>query len=243
MQSRIKVWTSLGLAATLACSGLAGCAEKTDPPPEGVTQTGEGGHDIGALPLPQRLVFMSGHVEAGLALYRAGEADAAAPHLLHPVSETHEAERAGLADLGFDATPFEAVSAALEAGEPASEIEPQLEAAEANLREVRSRAAGDTASLIRFLMETATEEYTIAVNDGLVTDPGEYQDAWGFAVVAKELAANLDAPHADDVRSEIDALLGLWPDAAPITPEQPTPVGEISAAAARVILALPSRES
>lgn len=50
---------------------------------------------------------MSGQVAAGIALYRAGESEAAAPHLLHPVSETHADERAGLAELGFDAAPFE----------------------------------------------------------------------------------------------------------------------------------------
>ncbi|MEL7447181.1 MAG: hypothetical protein AAGK02_15455, partial [Pseudomonadota bacterium] len=195
------------------------------------------------LELPQRLAFMSGHVAAGLALYRAGESEAAAPHLLHPVSETHEAERAGLAELGFDPSPFEAVSAALEAGKPASEIEPQLEAVEANLAAVRSEAGGDPVELIRFLMDTATAEYAVAVKDGAVTDPAEYQDAWGFVTVAKQIAADLDTPQADEVRANIDIMLGLWPDAAPIPPEEAAPAGQVSALASRVVLALPQPDS
>ncbi len=207
---------------------------------EGEGGEGEGGEDaIGALPLPQRVAFMSGHVEAGLALYRAGDGSAAAPHLLHPVSETHAAERAGLDELGFDATPFETVSAALEAGQPAEEVEPQLAAAESNLDAVRSKAGGDPAELIRFLMDTTVEEYTIAVNDGVVTDPGEYQDAWGFVVVARDLAADVDTPQADPMRDDLETLLGLWPEAAPIPPEDPAPVGQVSALASRVLLALP----
>ena len=69
---------------------------------------------------------MSGHVEAGLALYRAGAPDQAAKHLLHPVSETHKAERAGIDALGFTPKVFEAVSKALDKGKSASEIEPML---------------------------------------------------------------------------------------------------------------------
>ncbi|MEL6876824.1 MAG: hypothetical protein AAGL68_01840, partial [Pseudomonadota bacterium] len=200
MKSTLKIWTGLGFATALAGAGLSGCAGEAGDGGEGgeAAQTGEAGEGgsgeageggageggeggvTGQLALPERLAFMSGHVAAGLALYRAGEAQAAAPHLLHPVSETHASERAGLEELGFDPAPFEAVSAALEAGKPAADIEPQLEAAEANLLAVREKAGGDPAGLIRYLMDTAVEEYTIAVSDGSVTDVGEYQDAWGF---------------------------------------------------------------
>ncbi len=264
MKSTLKVWTGLGLATALAGTGLAGCAGEggesgataqageageggageAGPPGEGGSGEageGEGGESgaAGALALPQRVAFMSGHVEAGIALYRAGDAKAAAPHLLHPVSETHAAERIGLEELGFDPAPFEAVSAALDAGRPAAEIEPQLEAAEENLRDVRDKAGGDPVELIRFLMDTTVEEYTIAVPDGTVTDPSEYQDAWGFVRVARELANDLDTSRADDVRRELDAMLALWPDAAPVPPAEPAPLGQVSALASRVGLALP----
>ncbi|MEL6528322.1 MAG: hypothetical protein AAGK01_04490 [Pseudomonadota bacterium] len=259
MKVALKTWTGLGLATALVGAGLAGCAGEggengeTTPATQGGEsgesggeagegeggESGESGGDIGKLPLPKRVVFMSGHVAAGIALYRAGNSEAAAPHLLHPVSETHADERAGLAELGFDASPFESVSAALEAGKPAEEIEPQLNAAEANIAKLRQDAGGDTAELIRYLMEVASEEYAIAVPDTSVVDPAEYQDAWGFVVIARELADGLDAPKASEVRTTLDTMLSLWPDDAPIPPDNPASAGQVSALASRVALDLP----
>lgn len=204
----------------------------------GEGEGGEAGHSMETLSLPERLAFMTGHVEAGLALYRAGEPEMAAPHLLHPVSETHQAERAGLDALGFDASLFEAVSKALEEGRPAEEIEPQLVAAEENLAMVAGKAGGDPADVIRFLMGVIVEEYTIAINDGVVTDAGEYQDAYGFAVVARDHAEKL-SPANQAVIDEIDVLIGLWP-AAPIPPETPSPIGQVVAQTSKVVLALPA---
>ncbi len=201
-------------------------------------ESGESG-GIGSLPTEQRLVFMAGHVEAGIALYRAGESEMAAPHLMHPVSETHAAERAGLDELGFDPAPFEAVSAALEAGQSAEEIEPQLAAAEANIAAMRAAADSDPAAQIQFLMDTAVEEYAIAVPEDTVSDPGEYHDAWGFVTVARGIAEGMDTPKADAIRAALDEMLALWPDDAPIAPDAPAPAGQVAALASRVLLNLP----
>ena len=126
-----KRWIGLGLGAALlgstalvGCGGLNDGPVKADPPApkladapasmagEGGEGGGEGGAmaghaDMQALPVDKRIAFMSGHVAAGLALYRAGAPEQAARHLLHPVSETHAAERAGIDALGFDAAIFE----------------------------------------------------------------------------------------------------------------------------------------
>jgi hypothetical protein len=91
------------------------------------------GHSMKILSLEKRVAFMSGHVEAGLALYRAGKPEQAAGHLLHPVSETHQAERSGIDALGFTPNVFKSVSKALDEGRPASEIEPMLTEAEENI--------------------------------------------------------------------------------------------------------------
>ena len=74
------------------------------------------------LAVEKRVAFMSGHVVAGLTLYRAGAPEQVAKHLLHPVSETHAAERAGIDALGFKADTFEAVSKALDEGKPALKL-------------------------------------------------------------------------------------------------------------------------
>ncbi|MEM6455681.1 MAG: hypothetical protein AAF772_11345 [Acidobacteriota bacterium] len=191
-------------------------------------------HDIGALPLPKRLAFMSGHVEAGLALYRAGEPEMAAPHLLHPVSETHAAERAGLDAFGFDGALFEAVSQALEAGQPAETIEPQLAAAEANLAMVTEKAGGDPKDIILYLMDTALEEYRIGVPGATVTDANEYHDAFGFVVVALQRATVFEGEAGDRLRAALRDLRALWPEGAPIPPENPTPSDEIERGIAQV---------
>ncbi len=199
---------------------------------------GSAGHGVDALPVPERLAFMSGHVEAGLALYRAGRPEMAARHLLHPVSETHAAERAGLDALGFEPALFEEVSAALDEGRPAAEIEPQLVAAEENLALVAERAGGDPAEIIRFLMDTLVEEYQVAVTDGSISDPGEYQDAYGFAVVARDRAeAMTDAP--EDLIAAIDGLIAMWPEGA-VPVDAPTPVARVLAQASTVGFRLPN---
>ncbi len=249
----LRTWTTLGLATALVGAGLSGCAGEDGQPGESgeTAQTaqagdageggeGEGGEKDGAvaMSLEQRLVFMSGHTEAGLALYRAGKPEMAARHLMHPVSETHASERAGLDALGFDPEIFKAVSAALEAGKPAAEIEPQLKAAEANLAAMRKSAGGDPSAQMRFLMDKASAEYAVAVPADKVVDPAEYQDAWGFVTVARQIAENIDTPKSAEIRKTLDTMLALWPSEGPIPPEKPAAAGKISALASRVQLDL-----
>lgn len=184
------------------------------------------------LSLPLRLAFMTGHVKAGLALYRAGEPEMAAPHLLHPVSETHIAEREGLDKFGFDGALFEVVSLALDAGRPAEEIDPQLIAAEANLDSVAKQVGGDPSEIIIFLLDTIIEEYTISMTDGRVSDPGEYQDAYGFAIVARDHIVNAWGEDTA-LLATINDLINLWPT-APIPSANPTQVSDVVAHATQL---------
>lgn len=194
--------------------------------------------DMETLPIALRVAFMSGHVEAGLALYRAGAPDEAAKHLLHPVSETHAAERAGIEALGFKPAVFESVSAMLDAGENAGSIEPLLQEAEANIALMQTEAAGDPVAIIGFLMDTALEEYAIGVTDDVITDAGEYQDAYGFSVVALKIARRLDAEATPDLIAELNALTALWPSDGPVAASVPTPIETVSAQIAVVRTAL-----
>ncbi len=265
----LKKWIGLGLGTALIGSSLAGCggegeggengeAAVTDEAPSGEQGEGEGeggesgesgegeggegeaGHSMGDLPVSQRLAFMSGHVEAGLALYRAGEPEMAAPHLLHPVSEGYAEEREGLDALGFTPGIFEQVSQALEEGKPASEVEPLLAQAEANLSAMSAEAGGDPVDIIQYLMTMIAEEYTIGVTDGAITDPGEYQDAYGFAVVALKKAQALSPQLQAEVIPELETLISLWPEPAPVPSETPAPVAQVIAQASRVGLAFSS---
>ncbi len=260
MKLRMKTWGKLGLSTALASGAVAACGQapgddglSADTPPvsiadageagesgegEGEGEGGEAGHSMDVLPVEKRVAFMSGHVEAGLALFRAGAPDQAAKHLLHPVSETHEAERAGIDALGFDQDIFLQVSDALEQGRPADEIEPQLAAAEANMALMQQNAGGDPVEIISYLMDTVFEEYRIGVTDGVITDPGEYQDAFGFTVVALDIARRVEDRDTDRLIAELETLLSMWPETGPLAASIPTPVAQLVAQTSQVHIAL-----
>ena len=169
-------------------------------------------HDMSSLELPLRLAFMSGHVQAGLALYKLGEMEMAAPHLLHPISEMHKAERVGLQKLGLDVVSFVAVSAALEAKRASFEIEPLLSQADSNLQMLADRAGGDPVAIIMFLLELIIQEYSIAIANGRIADVGEYQDAYGFHLVAMMHSKKLPEEIRSKVTKSLSGLGSLWMD-------------------------------
>lgn len=219
------------LIGSIALFALSGCGpageQAADDQVEAPTPPAPDAHDMETLPVAFRVAFMSGHVEAGLALYRAGAPEQAAKHLLHPVSETHAAERAGIDALGFAKDVFERVSDMLEAGAPASEIEPLLQDAEANMARMQVKAAGEPAAIITFLMDTAAEEYAIGVTDGAISDPGEYQDAYGFSVVALKTARRIEG--AEALVAELESLTQMWPTTGPLADSDPQPVADVAA--------------
>lgn len=233
------------IALTASFLTLSGCGATDTPAPaleaeaaEAQEMSSHDTHDMETLPVEFRVAFMSGHVEAGLALYRAGAPDQAAKHLLHPVSETHAAERAGIDALGFQQDVFESVSAKLDAGAAASEVEPLLQDAEANMALMQAEAGGDALEIIAFLMDTTEEEYGIGVTNGVITDPGEYQDAYGFSIVALRLAQTLKGEAADDLAMELKILTDLWPENGPLAESTPAPSGSVFAQIADVRSAL-----
>ena len=181
-------------------------------------------HSMKTLSVEKRIAFMSGHVEAGLNLYRAGKPDQAAKHLLHPVSEMHQAERAGIDSLGFKPEVFKSVSKALEEGKPASEIEPMLTEAEENIALLQKNAGGDIAEIILFLMETVVEEYNAGVSDGKIIESGEYQDAFGFSVVALKMSKRMEGDKSAQLIEELTKLVEMWPEGGPLADSTPEPV-------------------
>jgi hypothetical protein len=81
-------------------------------------------------------------------------------------------------------------------------------------------------------------EYKAGVVDGAIAIPGEYADAWGFARVARKLADALEGDNADDVRAELDKLIALWPESAPVSSSKPAPAAQVVAQTSRVALVL-----
>ena len=214
------------------------------PPPEPTEEMK--GHDMSqmeTLPVEKRVAFMSGHVFAGLALYRAGAPEQAAPHLLHPVSETHQAERAGIDALGFKADIFKAVSDALAEKRAAEEIEPMLKQAEENIVLLQTNAGGDAAEVIEYLMNTIDEEYAIGVKEGKITDPGEYQDAYGFSVVALQIAKRIEGKDTTQLISALEQLVGMWPENGPLADSTPSSVATVTEKTAQVVASLQAKEA
>ena len=160
------------------------------------------------LPPQHRLALISGHVAAGIFLYRSGRLSEASKHLMHPVSETHKAERVGLESEGLDIGRFETISRSIEAGIRASQINELLNKAEENLLAVSNRITVDDKTVIKFLLQTAIKEYKAGVpRDKFIANLGEYQDSWGFVVVARRHAEKLKGETRDSLIYDLDALL------------------------------------
>ena len=183
-------------------------------------------YDMDDLDPSLRLVLMMGHVAAGMELYRSGEYEMAAPHLLHPISETHKKEREGLQEMGLDVVTFVLVSTALEAKRPAVEIEPFLKKAEDNLKSLALKVEGNPETQIRFLLDQINREYSIGVQDGEITDIGEFQDAFGFAFTAKTIAEQSSLKNKTLLIAAIDELMKCWP-LGPNLVQNPLPISTI----------------
>ena len=160
-----------------------------------------------------RLAFISGHVAAEIFLYKDGRLPEASKHLMHPASETHKAERIGLEREGLDIESFETISRSIEAGIKASQLATLLKKAEENLLAVSNRITVDDKAVIKFLLQTAIKEYKAGVPRGkFIANLGEYQDSWGFVVVARRHAEKLKGETRDSLIYNLDALLKNWSD-------------------------------
>ena len=178
--------------------------------------------DMQKLSLPKRLAFMSGHVKAGIELYRLNELEMAGPHLMHPVSETHISERKDLDKLGFNQSLFVNIAHALEKNIKSTEISKMLVEAERNLDMLSQNAGGDPYEIIKFLMAIALEEYELSFKDGTIVELGEYQDAWGFVEVSKDHAKRVpNKIKSRELIKEISALQKYWKE-GPLPVERPT---------------------
>jgi hypothetical protein len=98
---------------------------------------------------------------------------------------------------------------------------------------VAQRAGGDTVEIIEFLLATTVDEYTIAINNGVITDLGEYQDAFGFVQVAIAQSASLPSPLNNEVMAGLEPLAALWSE-GPLPVEMPTSVAKVTDLAAKV---------
>ena len=74
------------------------------------------------------------------------------------------------------------------------------------------RAGGDPAEIIMFLLELIIQEYSIAITDGRIADIGEYQDAYGFHLVAMMHTNKLPEEIRSKAKKSLSDLGSLWMD-------------------------------
>lgn len=159
------------------------------------------------------------------ALYAAGEVTEAQEHLEgshHADYEDieHDLEAHGATDFEDEAEAF--ADAVMEGAAPdvvaarAADVLAAIDAAR-NAAEVSAR---NRLMSIRDLMMIAAADFEAGVEDGKVSEPHEYRDAWGFAAVARArataLAASAEADLAKaghDVLEQLDKTTALLPGA------------------------------
>ena len=143
---------------------------------------------------------MQGHLRAGLALYEAGDLDAAKTHMGHPIEEKYDAVAGAMAERGLGRLEDElkTLAQAAEDEAPVDEITPLHGTVLATIEEARGDVPAEQrlAGLIA-LVRVAGDEYTVATEGGTVSNLHEYQDSWGFLrVVEDQLAGMADSGDA-----------------------------------------------
>lgn len=191
----------------------------------------------------QQLLLMRGHIQAGAALYAAGEQGMAATHMKHPKDELY----AGLLpafkarDFAGFADDLDALANAVKGGAPASEVDAKLAAARAGIdAAIKAAKASPREALLAVaeVLRTAGEEYDIGVKDGAIVNVHEYQDAYGFMTAAGDYLGRYDAAGeigeaVSAAQAQVATALEVAP--TPLPPETATATSEaIYGAAARI---------
>ncbi|MEZ5945420.1 MAG: hypothetical protein R3C13_06905 [Hyphomonas sp.] len=190
------------------------------------------------LPPGERALRIEVHVRAALALASAGEGEEAAAQLRAATNQIDPGELPGLEALGFDPAAFDEAALMLQAGAAPQDAQALLDTVAENTAALRAQAGkGAPAEEIAWLMKQCLKEYRRGVSlDNRIEDVGAYQDAYGYAVVAQEVADGLD-DEAGDLRLELKLLVLMWPDAGPVWDEVPAPVLHFANQVSRVELA------
>lgn len=190
---------------------------------------------IRVLPAEKRLAVLAGSASAGLALYQAGELDAAAPHLERLLGPETATEREGFDRFGFDPASLDTVRQAVEGGVPPEDAMETIDAAQAAIFSGLEGSGMDSLDLVLFLLEVCGEEYGAGVMDAAIQRPLAYQVAYGHAVNARQVARGME--DTGDLVLELEILVRMWPDNGPVTADAVAPVAAMGTQIARARLA------
>ena len=229
-------WNRSGLGAMLLGAALlAACGGETGAPytpPAAEAGAGTAGEPADAapialdpallLPVNERAARISGRVEAARALARAGATDDAAVQLRLAITDILPGGLPRLQEQGLDPLLFETAAAALEAGDLA---ESELAAVDANIRALRETAGGKPVDLTAYMTRHSLKAYREAVSlDNQIVDPAAFQEAYGYAVMARDYAGRIESDEAGRLQLELELLVRMWPGEGPLTSSPPAPV-------------------
>jgi hypothetical protein len=164
-----------------------------------------------------KLGLLEGHLVIGKALLDIDQPRAALPHFGHPVRELyddiHEALPArGVADFDTDLIALEAMVAA-KPKDPATNakfaaVMGIVAAARASVPEALRDAEPFMLGVLGDIMETASEDYSEAIERGRIEKPVEYHDSRGYLLYAASEMTRLEAMPALRGDARLQAFRG-----------------------------------
>jgi hypothetical protein len=236
----VAVAVATALAGAAACGGEKASSPRSLARPT-VEQVTTGG----------RLAEMRGHHRVALELVRAGDRATAAAHAGHPIEEVFGAVEGEIREHDAAAADglrraLEGVTAAVSTGRAGADVEAAVQVAAEAVRRAERAVVGDLAdavsyrgSVVAALLGAAAHEYEEAVEGTAVREAIEYQDAYGFVQVARELYETIegdvraaDAADAREVEEAFETLARALPGVRP--PATVVAVSEVERAASLV---------
>ncbi|WP_026380213.1 hypothetical protein [Afifella pfennigii] len=172
---------------------------------------GEGARLDPTVVLLRDLGFIEGHLRAGMALYEAGDREAARTHMGHPIEEKYDAVAQPLEERALERLRSEilALAKASEADAPFAELEPLFAAVRATIEEARGQTtAREQIKGLAELTRIAGAEYQIGLEGGTVSNLHEYQDAWGFLRVVETEARQMAESDDPEIAEAGTRILG-----------------------------------
>ena len=142
------------------------------------------------------LALAQGHLFVGLTLYRQGASDHAKTHMKHPEDELYTDLLPAFNEKGikgFDAS-LKILTLAVEYDSAQEVVYEAFRLVDSEIERVRKVVEADKKTqmeVITQLLMAAAEEYEVSIQDGLVVDHHEYQDAYGFTQIARTLLYRL----------------------------------------------------
>ncbi len=228
MTRRVKLVTSLSTLAAVSALTLAGCGgegeadgaegeseqatvsgadgsgaapHNGDGESEGAAHTGDPAtDDIAYIKL---LGLTRGHLAAFYELYHGDAIDMAKTHVKHPESELYQQLSLAFTarkQAGFAVELSKLAETAAAGGDIDQDYSDAIEAIDAHMPKADPEA---NLLAIAEIVRTAADEFDIGVeDDGAISNPHEYQDAYGFLVASRDILSSIET---HDV-NETDAI-------------------------------------